>query len=79
MSKFNFKDGVAGLADMAAKSAVLRVGMDKALTSAEELYKPEKAQALVNTLSRLGATGSSDLMNVEKVRFMARNESFYMF
>ena len=74
LSKFNFKDGVAGLADMAAKSAVLRVGMDKALTSAEELYKPEKAQALVNTLSRLGATGSSDLMNVEKVRFMARND-----
>ena len=74
LSKFNFKDGVMGLADMAAKSAVLRVGMDKALTSAEELYKPEKAQALVNTLSRLGATGSSELMNVERVRYLARNE-----
>ena len=74
LSKFNFKDGVAGLADMAAKSAVLRVGMDKALASAEELYKPEKAQALVNTLSRLGATGSSELMNVERVRYLARNE-----
>ena len=74
LSKFNFKDGVMGLADMAAKSAVLRVDMSKAVTSAEELYKPEKAQAFVNTLSRLGATGSSDLMNVEKVRFMARND-----
>ena len=74
LSKFNFKDGVMGLADMAAKSAVLRVGMDKALASAEELYKPEKAQALVNTLSRLGATGSSELMNVERVRYLARNE-----
>jgi hypothetical protein len=74
LSKFNFKDGVMGLADMAAKSAVLRVGMEKAVTSAEELYNPEKAQAFVNTLSRLGATGSSDLMNVEKVRFMARND-----
>ena len=74
LSKFNFKDGVMGLADMAAKSAVLRVGMDKALTSAQELYKPEKAQALVNTLSRLGATGSAELMNVERVRYLARNE-----
>jgi hypothetical protein len=74
LSKFNFKDGVMGLADMAAKSAVLRVGMEKAVASAEELYKPEKAQAFVNTLSRLGATGSSELMNVERVRFLARNE-----
>jgi uncharacterized protein YoxC len=40
LSKFNFKDGVMGLADMAAKSAVLRVGMEKAVASAEELYKP---------------------------------------
>jgi uncharacterized protein YoxC len=74
LSKFNFKDGVMGLADMAAKSAVLRVGMDKAVASAQELYKPEKAQALVNTLSRLGATGSAELMNVERVRYLARNE-----
>jgi hypothetical protein len=74
LSKFNFKDGVMGLADMAAKSAVLRVGMEKAVASAEELYKPEKAQSFVNTLSRLGATGSSELMNVERVRFLARNE-----
>jgi len=74
LSKFNFKDGVMGLADMAAKSAVLRVGMEKAVASAEELYKPEKAQSFVNMLSRLGATGSSELMNVERVRFLARNE-----
>ena len=74
LSKFNFKDGVMGLADMAAKSAVLRVGMEKAVLSAEELYKPEKAQSFVNMLSRLGATGSSELMNVERVRFLARNE-----
>ena len=74
LSKFNFKDGVMGLADMAAKSAVLRVDMGKAVSSAEELYKPEKAQSFVNTLSRLGATGSAELMNVERVRFLARNE-----
>ena len=35
LSKFNFKDGVMGLADMAAKSAVLRVDMGKAVSSAE--------------------------------------------
>jgi hypothetical protein len=63
-----------GLADMAAKSAVLRVDMGKAVSSAEELYKPEKAQSFVNTLSRLGATGSAELMNVERVRYLARNE-----
>jgi hypothetical protein len=74
LSKFNFKDGVMGLADMAAKSAMLRVDMGKAVSSAEELYKPEKAQSFVNTLSRLGATGSAELMNVERVRFLARNE-----
>lgn len=74
LSKFNFKDGVMGLADMAAKSAVLRVDMGKAVSSAEELYKPEKAQSFVNTLSRLGATGSAELMNVERVRYLARNE-----
>lgn len=74
LSKINFKDGVMGLADMAAKSAMLRVDMSTALKSAEDLYKPEKAQSFVNTLQRLGATGSSELMNVERVRFLARNE-----
>ena len=74
LSKFNFKDGITGLADMAAKSAMLRVDMSSSVKSAQQLYAPEKAQEFVNTLSRLGATGSAELMNVERVRFLARNE-----
>jgi hypothetical protein len=74
LQRFNFKDGVMGLSDMAAKSAVLRVDMATSLKAAKDLYSPEKAQSFVNTLSRLGATGSQELMNVERVRFLARNE-----
>lgn len=73
LSKFNFKDGVTGLADMAAKSVSLRMDMDKAVSSAKELYKPEKAQEFVNTLSRMGVA-QTELMDVERVRFLSRND-----
>ena len=74
LSRINFKDGVVGLADMAAKSAMLRIDMSKSLEAAKKLYAPEQAQEFVNTLQRLGATGSAELMNVERVRYLARNE-----
>ena len=74
LSRFNFKDGVTGLADMAAKSTMLRVDMASSVASAKKLYAPEAAQDFVNTLQRLGATGSAELMDVERVRYLARNE-----
>jgi hypothetical protein len=73
LSRFNFKDGVIGLADMAAKSSMLRGDMTAALETAKSLYQPEQAQEFVNKLSRLGIV-QSELMDVERVRFLSRND-----
>ncbi len=73
LSRFNFKEGVMGLADMAAKSTMLRVDMSKSVETAKNLYQPENAQEFVNKLSRLGIV-QSELMDVERVRFLSRND-----
>ena len=74
LSKFNFQNGVQGLADMAAQSAKLRVDMKTGLDFAEKLYDPEAAQEFVQNISNLGIQTSAALKDVNQVRYMALND-----
>jgi hypothetical protein len=74
LSKFNFQNGVQGLADMAAQSAKLRVDMKTGLDFAEKLYDPEAAQDFVQNISNLGIQTSAALKDVNQVRYMALND-----
>lgn len=74
LSKFNFQNGVQGLADMAAQSAKLRVDMKSGLDFAEKLYDPEAAQDFVQNISNLGIQTSAALKDVNQVRYMALND-----
>lgn len=74
LSKFNFQNGVQGLADMAAQSAKLRVDMKTGLDFAEKLYDPEAAQQFVQNISNLGIQTSAALKDVNQIRYMALND-----
>jgi len=74
LSKFNFQNGVNGLAAMAAQSAKLRVDMKTGLDFAEKLYDPEAAQDFVQNISNLGIQTSSALKDVNQVRYLALND-----
>ena len=54
MSKFNFNDGVQGIAKMAAQASMLRIDMSKTLSFAEKLVSPDKAIETASVFQRLG-------------------------
>jgi len=74
LSKFNFQNGVNGLAAMAAQSAKLRVDMKTGLDFADKLYDPEAAQEFVQNITNLGVQTSAALKDVNQVRYMALND-----
>ena len=59
LNRFNFKDGVEGLARMAAQSSSLRVSMQKVFEIAEDVMDPDRAIELAGALQRLGASSQS--------------------
>jgi uncharacterized protein with GYD domain len=56
LSTFAFRDGVKGMAEMAANAALLRVDMSKVLTAAEKFLDPQKAIEAAGAFQRLGVT-----------------------
>jgi hypothetical protein len=72
MNKFGFPGGVKGLAEMAAKSAALRIDMTQVFSLAEDLLSPEKAIEVASAFQRLGAS-SSALADPLKLMDMAQN------
>jgi hypothetical protein len=72
MNKFGFPGGVKGLAEMAAKSAALRIDMTQVFSLAEDLLSPEKAIEVASAFQRLGAS-SSQLADPLKLMDMAQN------
>jgi hypothetical protein len=59
LNRFNFKDGVEGLARMAAQSSALRVSMQAVFGLAEKVLDPERAIEMSSALQRLGASSSA--------------------
>jgi hypothetical protein len=72
MNKFGFSGGVKGLAEMASKSASMRVDMTQVFSLAEDLLSPEKAIEVASAFQRLGAS-SSQLADPLKLMDMAQN------
>ena len=72
MNKFGFSGGVKGLAEMASKSAAMRVDMSQVFTLAEDLLSPERAIEVASAFQRLGAS-SSQLADPLKLMDMAQN------
>jgi hypothetical protein len=54
MNKYNFADGVVGLAKMAAQASMLRFDMADTFKFAEDVMNPEKAIQTAAALQRLG-------------------------
>lgn len=71
LNRFNFKDGVEGLAKMAAKASILRFDMGQTFDLADRMLDPQNAIEASAALQRLGATASSltdplQLMNLSQ-------------
>ena len=71
LNRFNFKDGIEGLAKMAAKASILRFDMSKTFEFADKMLDPSAAIDASAALQRLGATASSltdplQLMNLSQ-------------
>jgi len=56
LNTFAFKEGVKGMAEMAANAALMRVDMSKILASAEQFLDPQKAIETANQFQRIGIT-----------------------
>ena len=59
LNRYNFRDGVEGLARMAAQSQTLRVSMANVFELADDIMDPETAIELASSLQRLGASSQA--------------------
>jgi hypothetical protein len=73
LNKFNFANGVDGLAKMAAQATGLRVDMSTTLSIADSLFDPEKAISMAASMQRLGVA-QSDLLDPLRLRDLAQND-----
>ena len=72
LNRFNFGNGVEGLAKMAAKASMLRIDMKQTLDFADKMLNPEDAINMSAALQRLGNV-SSDLIDPLKLMDLAQN------
>jgi len=73
LNKFNFSNGVEGLAKMASQAISLRVDMNKTLELADKLFDPDKAIEMAASMQRLGVSQSS-LLDPLKLMDLAQND-----
>jgi hypothetical protein len=72
LNKFTFKDGVDGLAKMAAKAAMFRIDMSETFSLADKLLSPENAIEVASALQRLGGA-TSQLASPLRLMDLAQN------
>jgi hypothetical protein len=72
LNKFTFKDGVDGLARMAAKAAMFRIDMSETFNLADKLLSPENAIEVASALQRLGGA-TSQLASPLRLMDLAQN------
>lgn len=73
LNKYNFENGVQGLAKMAAQATALRIDMKSTFGLAEKLFSPEKAIEMAAAMQRLGVT-QSDLLDPLRLMDLAQND-----
>jgi hypothetical protein len=71
LNLFNFKNGVEGMAQMAASAQQLRINMSDTLKFADSLYDPEKAVEMASVFQRYGM---GSLTNVYEMQDLARSD-----
>jgi len=72
LNMYNFKDGVEGLAKMAAQATNLRIDMSKSFDFAEKVFNPEGAIETAAALQRLGVA-QSDLLDPLRLMDLSQN------
>ena len=73
MDKYNFSNGVEGLAKMVTESTKLRISVDEIEKSMSKAFKPEGAIQMAAELQRLGVA-QSDLLDPLRLMDMSRND-----
>jgi hypothetical protein len=73
MNRFNFQNGVEGMAKMAAQATNLRISMKDTLYFAERVYNPESAIEMSAALQRLGVT-QSELLDPLRLMDLSLND-----
>ena len=73
LNKYNFKNGIEGLAKMVSQAKVIGANLETILRKADQLFEPEKAIEMSATLQRLGVT-QSELLDPLRLMDMAQND-----
>jgi len=73
LNKFNFANGVEGLAKMAAQATSLRIDMSSTLSIADKLFDPEEAIKMAASMQRLGVA-QGDLLDPLRLMDLAQND-----
>jgi hypothetical protein len=73
LNKFNFANGVEGLAKMAAQATSLRIDMKSTLNLADKLFDPDNAIKMAASMQRLGVA-QSDLLDPLRLMDLAQND-----
>jgi hypothetical protein len=73
MDKFNFSNGIEGLAKLVTESTKLRISVKSIETSMSKAFKPDGAIEMAAKLQRLGVA-QSDLLDPLRLMDMSRND-----
>lgn len=73
MNKYNFQNGVQGLAKMAAQAANMRITIGEIGNTMEKAFEPDSAIEMAAALQRLGVT-QSDLLDPLRLMDLAQND-----
>ena len=73
MNKYNFQNGVQGLAKMAAQAANMRITIGEIGTTMDKAFEPDSAIEMAAALQRLGVT-QSDLLDPLRLMDLAQND-----
>ena len=73
MNKYNFQNGVQGLAKMAAQAANMRISVSDISGTMEKAFEPDSAIEMAAALQRLGVT-QSDLLDPLRLMDLAQND-----
>jgi hypothetical protein len=73
LNKYNFQNGVQGLAKMAAQAANMRITINEIGNTMEKAFEPDSAIEMAAALQRLGVT-QSDLLDPLRLMDMAQND-----
>ena len=73
MNKYNFQNGVQGLAKMAAQAANMRITIGDIGNTMEKAFEPDSAIEMAAALQRLGVT-QSDLLDPLRLMDLAQND-----